>query len=414
MTNENIKKDKKDKKIKILNQGTYGCIFKPGLTCEGMVDNSVRNITKLQRKKETSENEVEIGKKLMDIKQYKRHFAPIVESCDVDISKVIDNEFRKCKFIDENEKANKSLSFEINKISYIGKETLMTYTFNLLKKENALEFSKMFINNFKILIKGVEKMSNVNIVHFDVKENNIMTRKQTGRPIFIDFGLSFDMEEVRLDENNYFDVFYVYEPSYAPWCFEINMINYILNEIGKDMETVEDIVNLHVSGSQIDTFISDFFDSNTVFKNVLEEKEILQMKYNYSDYLKELVRKNSSATGIKWQVIFEEMFTYFKTWDVYGVCMCYLYMFPDLSLNELEVEHIKSFKSFLKSMIMSTPEKRLDAKKCLVELEKLNKVSGLDIENLQQTLIKRRENIEEIRKKYIDSKLKHDDEKVNK
>ncbi len=40
MTNENIKKDKKDKKIKILNQGTYGCIFKPGLTCEGMVDNS--------------------------------------------------------------------------------------------------------------------------------------------------------------------------------------------------------------------------------------------------------------------------------------------------------------------------------------------------------------------------------------
>jgi len=89
-------------------------------------------------------------------------------------------------------------------------------------------------------------------------------------------------------------------------------------------------------------------------------------------------------------------------------------MFPDLSLNELEVEHIKSFKSFLKSMIMSTPEKRLDAKKCLVELEKLNKVSGVDIENLQQTLIKRRENIEEIRKKYIDSKLKHDDEKVNK
>ncbi len=413
MINEKIKKDKK---IKILNQGTYGCIFKPGLTCEGMIDNSNKNITKLQRQKETSENEVKIGEKLMNIKQYNRYFAPIVESCDVDISRVIDNEFRKCKFVDEKEKGNKSLNFEINKIAYIGKETLMTYNYNLLKKENALEFSKMFINNFKILIKGVEKMSNINIVHFDIKENNIMTRKQTGRPIFIDFGLSFDMEEVKSDESNYFDVFYVYEPSYSPWCFEINMINYILNKIGEEMEKVDDILNLHVSGSQIDVFISDFFDINPVFKGVLNEKEILQMKYNYSDYLKELVKKNSSATGIKWRVIFEEMIRYFKTWDVYGVCMCYLHMFPDLSLNELEneVEHIKSFKSFLKSMIMSTPEKRLDAKKCLVELENLNKVSGLDIENLQQTLIKRRENIEEIRKKYIDSKLKHDDEKVNK
>ena len=81
-------------------------------------------------------------------------------------------------------------------------------------------------------MKGAKKMGDIDIVHYDIKENNIMCR-QTGRPIYIDFGLSFDMSELNLEDNSYFDKFYIFEPSYSPWCMDINLINYAINEIGE-------------------------------------------------------------------------------------------------------------------------------------------------------------------------------------
>ena len=43
------------KQIKLISQGTYGCIFKKGLTCNGMIDET-ETISKIQEKNETSEN----------------------------------------------------------------------------------------------------------------------------------------------------------------------------------------------------------------------------------------------------------------------------------------------------------------------------------------------------------------------
>ena len=86
------------KQIKLISQGTYGCIFKKGLTCDGMVDET-NTISKIQEKNETSENEVNMGKKIMEIPNYQEHFAPIIESCEVDISKIESAEINKCNFI---------------------------------------------------------------------------------------------------------------------------------------------------------------------------------------------------------------------------------------------------------------------------------------------------------------------------
>ena len=85
------------KQIKLISQGTYGCIFKKGLTCDGMIDET-NTISKIQEKNETSENEVNMGKKIMEIPNYQDHFAPIIESCDVDISKIESTEINKCNF----------------------------------------------------------------------------------------------------------------------------------------------------------------------------------------------------------------------------------------------------------------------------------------------------------------------------
>ena len=57
---------KKPTKIKILSQGSYGCIFRPGIGCD-KTPLSNQYITKLQRKKKTSENETLLGKTELSI-----------------------------------------------------------------------------------------------------------------------------------------------------------------------------------------------------------------------------------------------------------------------------------------------------------------------------------------------------------
>ena len=46
--------------IKMLDQGTYGCVFRPGLTCSGMIDETKTNITKIQKKKDKLESNTTI------------------------------------------------------------------------------------------------------------------------------------------------------------------------------------------------------------------------------------------------------------------------------------------------------------------------------------------------------------------
>tara|TARA_B100001057_G_C22868105_1_gene957512 strand:+ start:3684 stop:4937 length:1254 start_codon:yes stop_codon:yes gene_type:complete len=407
---------KKGKPIKIINQGTYGCIFKPGLTCEGMIDESKKDITKVQRKKETSENEVNISKKIMEIKGYNRYFAPITESCDVDISNIMNDEFRKCKFIEENEKSKKELQFEINKIPYIGGETLSTYYFNLLEKKGAMEFATKFINGYKTLIEGAKKMSAMGVIHYDIKENNIMCRKQSGRPIYIDFGLSFDVNELSLEDDSYFDVFYVFEQNYPPWCFDINMICYLLNNIGADMETVKEIVNLPVSDAQIKEFFSIYFTENDTLNSILSKEEQESMIVSFIEYMKKL-QERGVFTSIKWKKVVEEMLKYNNTWDVYAVNICYLLMFNDLSLEKViaEVPFMNTFKQMLKEAVMMRPDKRPDAKACLNGLKKVTAVPKKEIENLKESIEKIRENKEEIsnrKKVYVDSKMKYGLERI--
>ena len=86
---------------KIIGQGTYGCIFKPGFSCDGGKDSSARYISKLQIKRDSKEgsNEVIFGDIIQNIPNYARYFAPIESACDVDIQAMRKHEsdYAKCE-----------------------------------------------------------------------------------------------------------------------------------------------------------------------------------------------------------------------------------------------------------------------------------------------------------------------------
>ncbi len=82
--------------VHLINQGTYGCIYHPGINCKGKKEN-IRYVTKIQKNEKTIKNELNIGEKVRKIKGYTRIFAPIIKDCNVSISKSYLEEIKKCK-----------------------------------------------------------------------------------------------------------------------------------------------------------------------------------------------------------------------------------------------------------------------------------------------------------------------------
>jgi len=125
-------------KTTLLNQGTYGCVFRPGIECSGKQLTSKKYITKIQKYKETSLREVEMGKKIKKIPGYSQYYAPIIESCDVTVGALNnDAEAKKCDFINMAPEYNNK-TYESNRIRYVGKNTLGDY----LVKEAANRYHK--------------------------------------------------------------------------------------------------------------------------------------------------------------------------------------------------------------------------------------------------------------------------------
>ena len=72
----------------------------------------------------------------------------------------------------------------------------------LLENKNKIEiFTTEFLNLFVELLEGYSLLHDQNLIHMDVKSNNIMVNEKK-RPIIIDFGLTFDIEELKAAEKN--------------------------------------------------------------------------------------------------------------------------------------------------------------------------------------------------------------------
>ena len=107
-----------------------------------------------------------------------------------------EEDIKKCKIIENVEL--KEDKYESNKIPYVGKNTLLERVYEDTKNIRGIElYFKRYIDKHVVLLKGIEKMNEAGIMHLDLKENNIMCRDKSGRPILIDFGLSVNTKKLR-------------------------------------------------------------------------------------------------------------------------------------------------------------------------------------------------------------------------
>ena len=362
---------------KFLTQGGYGCVFHPGVSCkeDGLLTD--KYITKIQASKDTSSREKVIGEKVKKIKNYADYYAPILSSCAVSLSNVSDSEIKKCDIIKPD-----ALTYAASKLRYVGKNTLLKH---LLAKYTAkpIGINREIVSTHKALLDGFKRLSDAGIIHYDVKDNNVMCEDKTGTPIIIDFGLSIDVSEI--SANDYKDAFYVYGPDYGPWCLEIAMISYAANELKPDDHIMtggyvgfggatEPIkwTDMEVKKEHIDRVIGDFIKQNDAFADLLVDVQREKYRVNMTQYY-------SKYIGKQWKEMVTELQTHSKSWDNYGLSVCYLYIINQLKLGEVAL--MKSYKSYLEEIIMSLPAERPT---CEQTMAKLNELFGKVKKNEQK------------------------------
>jgi hypothetical protein len=248
---------------KIIDTGSYGCIYYPGIDCNGNVvkQDVVSKLVDVDH----ANHEIKISTIIRKIKEYKHHFLPVLKSCMVQKFHT-----EKCKLVQPKQKY---------KILYI------PYKHHV---EQSLSFQQMYHS----LLQSVKLLIQHKLVHFDINANNIICSDNI---YLIDFGLSIDIKHIhsQLKER-----FYTYAIYYDTWPLEVHLLCYMLNKGPITLTSLRSIC-------------SDFVKHNIILQHSTSEfvKEYLNSSIEYYSDLTHLSSKESIYKCIQ----------YWKTWDNYAL-----------------------------------------------------------------------------------------------
>lgn len=316
---------------KLINQGGFGCIFYPGFNCKGEINNSSRTISKLQVNNFNGKNEILVGKIIKKFSKHKFFFSPSTNSCYINLSTLDKNIIKDCNITSKND--SKYLLLDVPYIKNISFQKLFT-NFSKSKKHILL----IFFDTYEYICNAITNLINMNIVHFDIKEQNILYSIKYENPIIIDYGISIPFDY--LNDNNIKEYFYVYAPDYYIWPIEVHIINYLLHVKNTlDINDIRNIVTDNVTNNiSLSIFTSEF------------KKKYINASINY---FKQFINSDKNTT-IKY------LLQFYKTWDLYALSILYLKFFGYFFHNGFyDSMIIIKLSQLLLMNISPNPKKRL-------------------------------------------------------
>jgi serine/threonine protein kinase len=322
----------------LLSEGGFGCIYYPGISCKSKSTNKKEMVTKIQLENFNSNNEIEIGKLIKKITGYQLFFLPVVSNCKINVRKMEKNdiEIDKCPIIE-----GKNQSLIAMDIPYVNQIPFV----DIIKTRSSNNIILTIIESYKYLLNSINSLIKINIVHFDLKLENILFKDETTNPRIIDFGISIPIDKI--NENNIKNYFYAYAPSYYIWCIDIDIICYLLHNTNESLtdEEAEQIAINNVANNQALEIFSDDFNKKYLEITKKEVKKYVGKERN------EVIQKLKSS---------------YKTWDNYSLSIIYLRIIALLFPND---EHkntlIILFSQLLLLNIHPDPRKRLSIEETL-------------------------------------------------
>ena len=174
----------------LINQGGFGCIFYPGFNCKTNFSKpNEKLVSKLQVNDFNAKNEIYVGSIIKKIPNYILCFLPVIDSCSMSLASISKDMIDKCDIIEkDNDK------YVILELPY-----MENISFNKLFSDNKRSTRHLFvtfIETYKYVSIAIGNLIEHDIVHLDIKEQNILYSTKYENPILIDFGLSIPIKKL--------------------------------------------------------------------------------------------------------------------------------------------------------------------------------------------------------------------------
>lgn len=355
----------------LLSQGGFGCIYYPGIDCNGNNLKNKKFVSKLQVKNISSDNEIEIGNEIKKIKNYYQFFLPIIENCPISANKISGNILSDCEPVQEKNE------LVLMKMEYI--DSLSFYKLLTNEKESSQSIIKTMIDSYIYLLNSLKMLGERNIVHYDLKHDNILFNKDTELPLVIDFGISLNMNN--LNFNRLHDLFYVYATDYYIWSFDIHIINFLVNEVDSD--------DYIVTKDVFSEIMNNIVDDNKALQ-IFSETFINKYKKKCMFYGTKIIGKDKS-TILK--ILIKQK--NYQTWDNFSLsCMYLLFIQQAFKNNFPDSEFLIKLTQLLCVNISPDPQDRFTIEETI---QRANSI----VKNIQLNDLTSLANSLQINSKYI-------------
>lgn len=352
-----------------MDEGGYGCVYFPGISCDGK-KSTPKFITKIQKLNDTLKNEYQISQKIRGIKGYTKHFAPIVKLCPVKLTKFNTDEIQKCTKLSEESKSDiESPKYVSSKVRYAGKLNIGKYIRHSVEDTHDIVD---IVDTQVYILKGLHMLNNAGIIHYDIKSDNIIYDATLKVPIIIDYGLSIYKPD--LAPNTYKDKFFAFA-AYSYWCIDIVTCSYIFRKMkythAKTALIAEEELNF-IYDSFIESMHGGETYTNSVFLlSIISKTKYEKFREKYDTYFRAFIGKT-------WFELYEHLMSYSDTWDNYSVSVMYLMEMNDIRQSRPKtyntVKTMPSFQKYLhllETCVFSMPNERPNIPDTISNLKQL-------------------------------------------
>ena len=360
---------------KLIGQGSYGCVYKPGINCSGNINTNKKMVSKITILESTTINEFKISNLVKQINNYSNRFCPIIKKCNVSFNKILNTLNESAE---ECEMLNKlyETQYVVLYLNYIpGRLSLKEFLYNSFKTNNSSIFYPEMFNSLMYSLTSVLLLNSRNIVHNDLHSNNIIFNTRTNKPIIIDFGLSYfsnDFYKINKENLNLITIskyfFYSYISDFKTFIFlpEKMFFSFIV----KNNYSYYDNIQQFKSNSQknvltktiVDKFIIDC-TSNPYITAVFNTIQLEYYKNNlilfYYKYL------NKDVYPLLKDVLLDILNYLFKFTDFYSIVIIYIRFLNNNNKNNKNNKNNLNdafnylIKNFLLLILEPNPDLRL-------------------------------------------------------
>jgi hypothetical protein len=346
--------NKNKNKNEYIAEGSFGCVFSSKVQCKDnkdenlVIGNNNQYVSKVSVS-QPDDKEVLIGKVIIqNIKHYDYYYAPILNSCPIDIGVIENEQIQKCKLVSNNIKD----IYISSTLKYIGKRNIYDYLDDNINTDDNT-FLKIVIESHLHLVNALEKLLLIEdpIVHYDLKNGNVMFDESYNVPIIIDFGLSYTHSQLFTSPMNIqslSNIFYVYYEKYTPWNIEIVILSFIVQSIA-----IKDNININRQilkpyFTKLLQVVDDYVENFEVLENDEERKSF---STSSKDFLYQFQNKPISA-------VIDALRNNWKSWDNFSIAMMYYtYLYNCKEKEKLYNNHFfLSYSKMLKDILLSTPK----------------------------------------------------------